>query len=88
VYSYKFNIDLHSQRDTMSQFREDSRKIRSDYDELQLRYDDEVWCMEERLEKERLDTKIEDLTKAYETTTADRGSALSSPRASGRVERC
>ena len=48
----------------MSRLQEDSRKIWSDYDELQLRYDDEVhnggaW------KKECLDTKIEDLTKAY-----------------------
>jgi myosin protein heavy chain len=58
----------------MSRLREDNRKIRSDYDELQLRYDDEVynggaW----KKEKERLDTKIEDLTKAYETATAAQG---------------
>ena len=58
----------------MSRLREDSRKIRSDYDELQLRYDDEVynggaW----KKEKERLDTKIEDLTKAYEMATAAQG---------------
>jgi myosin protein heavy chain len=58
----------------MSRLREENRKIRSDYDELQLRYDDEVynggaW----KKEKERLDTKIEDLTKAYETATAAQG---------------
>jgi myosin protein heavy chain len=58
----------------MSRLREDNRKIRSDYDELQLRYDDEVynggaW----KKEKERFDTKIEDLTKAYETATAAQG---------------
>ena len=55
----------------MSRLREETRKIRSDYDELQLRYDDEVynggaW----KKEKERLETKIQDLTVAYETSTA------------------
>lgn len=55
----------------MTRLREESRKIRSDYDELQLRYDDEVynggaW----KKEKERMDTKIEDLTKAYDSATA------------------
>jgi myosin heavy chain 9/10/11/14 len=58
----------------MSRLREENRKIRSDYDELQLRYDDEVynggaW----KKEKERLDTKIEDLTKAYESATGAQG---------------
>lgn len=55
----------------MTRLREDNRKIHSDYDELQLRFDEEVhsgsaW----KREKERLDTKITDLTKAYETSTA------------------
>ena len=55
----------------MSRLREETRKIRSDYDELQLRYDDEVynggaW----KKEKERLETKIQDLNKAYETSMA------------------
>ncbi len=55
----------------MSRLREETRKIRSDYDELQLRYDDEVynggaW----KKEKERLETKIQDVTMAYESSTA------------------
>ena len=55
----------------MTRLREDNRKIHSDYDELQLRFDEEVynggaW----KREKDRLDTKIADLTKAYETSTA------------------
>lgn len=55
----------------MTRLREDNRKIHSDYDELQLRFDEEIynggaW----KREKERLDTKIADLTKAYETSTA------------------
>lgn len=57
----------------MSRLREDNRKLRSDYDELQLQYDDEVfnggaW----KKDKERLETKISDLTNAYESSTAAR----------------
>lgn len=70
----KHRTELLSQRDTMTRLREDNRKVRSDYDELQLRYDDEVynggaW----KKEKERLDTKIDDLNKAYEAATAAQG---------------
>ena len=43
VYSYKFNAELQSQRDMMSQLQEDCRKIWFDHDELQLWYDDEVY---------------------------------------------
>lgn len=58
----------------MSRLREDNRKNRSDYDELQLRYDDEVYSGGAwKKEKERLDTKIEDLTKAYEAAIAVQG---------------
>ncbi len=62
---------MQSQRDTMSRIREENRKIRSEYDELQLRFDDEVynggaW----KKEKERMETKIQDLIKAYESSTA------------------
>ncbi|KAG9311336.1 myosin II heavy chain [Chiua virens] len=62
--------ELQSQRDTMTRLREDNRKIHSDYDELQLRFDEEIynggaW----KREKERMETKIADLTKAYETST-------------------
>lgn len=54
----------------MTRLRDDSRKLRSDYEELQLRFDDEVynggaW----KKEKERMETKVEDLTKAYESAT-------------------
>ncbi|CDO73933.1 hypothetical protein BN946_scf185016.g90 [Trametes cinnabarina] len=63
--------ELQSQRDTMSRLREESRKLRSEYDELQLRYDDEVynggaW----KKDKERLETKIQDLSKAYDASVA------------------
>ena len=68
---HQLTEDISSQRDTVSRLREESRKLRSEYDELQLRYDDEVynggaW----KKEKERLETKIGDLTKAYESSTA------------------
>lgn len=55
----------------MSRLREENRKIRSDYDELQLRYDEEVYNGGSwKKDKERLETKIQDLTKAYESSTA------------------
>jgi myosin protein heavy chain len=48
--------------------------VRSDYDELRLQYDDEVYSGGAwKKEKERLETKIVDLTKAYETATAGQG---------------
>ncbi|KAF8880496.1 class II myosin [Infundibulicybe gibba] len=63
--------ELQSQRDSLSRLREDNRKIRSDYDELQLRYDDEVYNSGGwKKEKDRMDTKITDLTKAFEASTA------------------
>lgn len=64
-------LELQSQRDTITRLREDSRKIQSDYDDLQLRFDEEVYNGSAwKREKERMDTKIADLTKAYETSTA------------------
>lgn len=63
--------ELQSQRDSMSRLREENRRLRSDYDDLQLRYDDEVYSGGAwKKEKERLETKIGDLTKAYEVATA------------------
>jgi myosin protein heavy chain len=62
--------ELQSQRDSMSRLREDNRKIRSDYDELQLRYDDEVYNSGSwKKERERLETKIADINSAYEAAT-------------------
>ncbi|KAG9003013.1 hypothetical protein FRB94_001636 [Tulasnella sp. JGI-2019a] len=63
--------ELQFQRDSLSRLREENRKIRGEYDDLQLRYDDEVynggaW----KKEKERFETKIADVTAAYETSTA------------------
>ena len=55
----------------MSRIREENRKIRSDYEELSLRYDDEVYSGTSwKKEKDRLETKIQDVTKAYESSTA------------------
>ena len=57
----------------MTRLREENRRIRSDYDDLQLHYDEEAinggaW----KKEKERLETKINDLTNAYESSSAAR----------------
>ncbi|KAG8905822.1 hypothetical protein FRB99_008187 [Tulasnella sp. 403] len=61
---------LQFQRDSLSRLREENRKMRGEYDDLQMRYDDEVynggaW----KKEKERLETKISDLSAAYENST-------------------
>lgn len=62
--------ELQSQRDNLSKLREDNRKLRSEYDELQLRLDDEVYNSGGwKKEKERMETKIRDLNKAYEAAT-------------------
>ncbi|KAF8154672.1 class II myosin [Crassisporium funariophilum] len=62
--------ELQSQRDGLSRLREDNRKLRSDYDELQLRYDDEIYNSGGwKKEKERMETKIGDLVKAYEVSS-------------------
>jgi myosin heavy chain 9/10/11/14 len=69
--SLRLCSELQSQRDSMSRLREDNRKIRSDYDELQLRYDDEVYNSGSwKKERERLETKIGDVNKAFEASTA------------------
>jgi len=63
--------ELQSQREGISKLREELRKARSDHDELSLRYDDEVyngagW----KKERERLETKIADVSKAYDSSVA------------------
>ncbi|KNZ77855.1 Myosin-11 [Termitomyces sp. J132] len=61
--------ELQSQRDSISRLRDDNRKIRSEYDELQLRYDDEIYNSGGwKKEKERMETKISDINKAYESS--------------------
>jgi myosin protein heavy chain len=50
--------------------------VRSEYDQLQLHYDDVVYKYNEsgaKKEKERLETKIADLTKAFEASSAAQG---------------
>jgi myosin protein heavy chain len=73
--SYIFVFEeLQSQRDSMSRLREDNRKIRSNHDELQLRYDDEVYNSGSwKKERERLETKVADINRAFETSTAAQG---------------
>ncbi|KIJ56408.1 hypothetical protein M422DRAFT_150276 [Sphaerobolus stellatus SS14] len=61
--------ELQFQRDNMSRLREENRSLRAERDDLQLRFDDEVynggaW----KKEKERLETKIADLTAAYDSS--------------------
>jgi myosin protein heavy chain len=63
--------ELQGQREGISKLREELRKARSDNDELSLRYDDEVyngagW----KKERERLETKIADVSKAYDSSVA------------------
>jgi myosin protein heavy chain len=66
-----FPIELQSQRDSISKLREDLRKARSDNDELSLRYDDEVYNGAAwKKERERLETKIADLSRAYDSSIA------------------
>ncbi|KAG8951087.1 hypothetical protein FRC04_006746 [Tulasnella sp. 424] len=62
--------ELQFQRDSLSRLREENRNLRSEFDDIQLRYDDELynggaW----KNEKERLEHKIADLTGAYESST-------------------
>ena len=63
--------ELQSQRENISKLREELRRARSNNDELSLRYDDEVyngagW----KTERERLETKIADVSKAYDSSVA------------------
>jgi myosin protein heavy chain len=66
-----FSTELQSQRDSISKLREELRKARSDNDELSLRYDDEVYNGAAwKKERERLETKIADLSRAYDSSIA------------------
>lgn len=50
--------------------REENRNLRSDYDALQLKYDDEVYNSGGwKKEKERMEMKINDIERAYEAST-------------------
>lgn len=67
------NITLESRhlRDSVSNLREENHKMRSELDEIQLLYDDEVYASSSwKKDKERLNTKILDLTGAYESSKA------------------
>ncbi|KAF8191360.1 nonmuscle myosin heavy chain b [Pholiota molesta] len=62
--------ELQSQRDALSRVREENRNLRSDYDALQLKYDDEVYNSGGwKKEKERMEMKINDIERAYEAST-------------------
>ena len=57
----------------MRRLREENHKLQSDYNELEIQFDTEVynggaW----KKDKERLETKINDLTNAYESSIAAR----------------
>ncbi|KAI0319703.1 nonmuscle myosin heavy chain b [Amylostereum chailletii] len=63
--------EIKGQRDTISTLREEHRKTRSDYDELLVRFDDEVYSGGAwKKERERLEMKIADLSRAYDSSTA------------------
>jgi myosin heavy chain 9/10/11/14 len=63
--------ELQAKREDISKLREDLRKSRADYDELTVRYDDEVYSGGAwKKERERLETKISDINKAYEASMA------------------
>lgn len=55
----------------MSKIREENRKVHSDYDDLQRRFNEQAYSGGTwKREKDRMETKIMDLTKAYEASTA------------------
>ena len=57
----------------MSRFGEENRKLRSDYYELRLQYDDEVYNGSAwKRDRERLEAKISDITNVNESSAAAR----------------
>jgi myosin heavy chain 9/10/11/14 len=65
------STELQGQRETISKLREELRKARSNNDELSLRYDDEVYNGAAwKKERERLETKIVDISRAYDSSIA------------------
>ncbi|PVF93303.1 hypothetical protein CPB86DRAFT_715748 [Serendipita vermifera] len=65
----QLNEESRHLRDTISSLREENHKMRSEFDGLQLRYDDEVYAGSSwKKEKERMNTKILDLIAAYESS--------------------
>jgi myosin heavy chain 9/10/11/14 len=62
----------------MSRLREENHTIRSELDDLQLKYDDELYSSENwKKEKDRLEARIFTLTDAYETSTCKQADAQS-----------
>ncbi|KZS99362.1 uncharacterized protein LAESUDRAFT_816957 [Laetiporus sulphureus 93-53] len=62
--------ELQSQQDNMTRICKENRKIWSDHDELQLCYNEEVYNGGSwKKDKECLEIKNQDLTKAYESST-------------------
>ncbi|KAH7091794.1 hypothetical protein BKA62DRAFT_84948 [Auriculariales sp. MPI-PUGE-AT-0066] len=57
------------EREKRSRLSDEIRRLKSEHDELQLRYDDEVYSGSSwKKEKERLEAKIGDLISAYEAS--------------------
>ncbi|KAF8320349.1 nonmuscle myosin heavy chain b [Clavulina sp. PMI_390] len=70
----QLSSELQSQRDTISRLREENRKTRGELDQLQLHMDDELYeAGTWKKEKERLETKITDVTSAYKTANSAQG---------------
>jgi myosin protein heavy chain len=68
--------EIQSLRDAMSRRLEENHAIRAELDELQLRYDDEVYSGSNwKQEKDRFEARITTLTEAYESSTAKQADA-------------
>jgi myosin heavy chain 9/10/11/14 len=62
----------------MSRLREENHSIRSEIDDLQLRYDDELYSSDNwKKEKVRLEARIATLSEAYDTATSKQADAQS-----------
>ena len=64
--------EFQSQLDSMSRFGEENRKLRSDYYELRLQYDDEVYNGSAWKRDRGLEAKISDITNVNESSAAAR----------------
>ena len=59
------------EREKRSRLADENRKLKSEHDELQLRYDDEVYSGSAwKAEKGRLEAKVGDLVSAYDASNA------------------
>jgi len=62
--------ELQTYRNSVSRVREENRQLRSDFNNLQVAYDDEVYNSSGwRSERERLEVRFADLEKAYAAST-------------------